>query len=100
MSTETEHPLAIANRRLKVLAMVEVIDRSFVKQNPHVDPYDQAARIALASKSWSDAVWLQIAKNAGYKSDKTPGKKSRDLVREIYEGRATAPLASAGRQAS
>jgi hypothetical protein len=89
-----EHPIAIAKRREKVFAMVAVIDRNFIKQHPTVDPYDQAGRIWQASVSWNDKVWLQIAKSAGYKSDRTPGPETRTLVREIYEGRSKAPLAS------
>ena len=89
--SDVESPIAVANRRLKVLAMVAVIDRNFVKQNPSVDPYDQAGRIWQASRGWSDDVWLTIAQKAGYKSKKPPGDKTRALVREIYEGRAAAP---------
>lgn len=94
MADEKESPIAVANRRIKVLAMVAEIDRVFVKQNPHVDPYDQAGRIALATRAWSDAVWLQVAQNAGYKSRRPPGETTRTLVREVYEGRAQAPLAA------
>ncbi len=86
------------NRRLKALDMVAVIDRAALNQKPPVNPHDQAARLLLASKKWSDAVWLKIAKDAGYKSDKTPGPTTRKLVQDVYRGRATAPLEN--RQAS
>ena len=59
-----EHPLAIANRRIKVLAMVAAIDRNFIRQTPRVDPFDQAGKILLASQNWDDGVWLLIAKKA------------------------------------
>jgi hypothetical protein len=91
MASSANH-FADRERRKKVIAMVAALDRNFVKQNPRVDPHDQAGRILLASHKWSDAVWLLIAKNAGYKREKTPGKETRRLVREVYEGRATAPL--------
>lgn len=89
-----EHPLAVKNRRQKVLAMVAVIDANFLRQNPKLDPYDQAGRIALASRTWSDKVWHQIAIDAGFQSKKVPGDETRKLVREVYEGRSKAPLAS------
>lgn len=88
---EQEAEIAVANRRLKALAMVEAIDRSALKQKPPLNPYDDAGKILIASFGWSDDVWLKIAQNAGYKSKKTPGPKSRKLVREIYEGRANEP---------
>ena len=89
---EAESPIATQNRLQKAIAMVATIDRNFVKQHPTVDPFDQAGRIWLASASWSDAVWLQIAQSAGYKSKKTPGETTRKLVREVYEGRDKAPV--------
>ncbi len=84
--------IATINRQRKALAMAAVIDRNALRQDPPVDPYDQAGRIWLASRGWSDAVWLQIAKSAGFKSDKTPGPRTRAFVREIYEGRAKEPV--------
>lgn len=86
------NPHADRERRKKAIEMVAAVDRNFMKQRPHVDPYDQAGLILLASHNWSDDVWLTIAKNAGYKSDKTPGPETRRLIREVYEGRAKAPL--------
>lgn len=94
-NSEAESPIATRNRLQKVIAMVAEIDRNFVKQNPRVDPFDQAGRIWQASRAWSDKVWLQIAQNAGYKSKKPPGDKTRELVREIYESRAKAPVSTA-----
>lgn len=91
MSGSDNH-FADRERRKKAVDMVAEIDRVFVKQNPRVDPYDQAGRILLASHGWSDAVWLQIAMNAGYKSKDTPGPDTRKLVRQVYEGRATAKI--------
>ncbi len=86
--------IADANRQRKVIAMVAVIDARFHRQNPNLDAFDQAGRIALAATAWSDAVWLKIAQDAGYKSKKTPGPTTRDLIREVYQGRAAAPLAA------
>jgi hypothetical protein len=91
---ESENPFALKNRRIKALDMASVIDRNALAQQPPIDPYDQAGRIWLASTGWSDEVWLGIAKRAGYKSDKTPGASTRKLVREIYEGRAKAPVSN------
>jgi hypothetical protein len=85
--------IADANRQRKVIAMVAVIDARFHRQNPTLDAFDQAGRIWLKAAEWSDAVWLKIAQDAGYKSKKTPGPTTRALVREIYESRAKAPLA-------
>ncbi len=85
--------IADANRQRKVIAMVAVIDARFHAQNPTLDAFDQAGRIWLATASWSDAVWLQVAQRAGFKSKKTPGPTTRSLVRDVYEGRARAPLA-------
>jgi hypothetical protein len=98
MTDTTESQFAITNRRLKVLAMVETIDRNVVKQGKC--PYDQAGRIWIAARDWSDAIWLKIAQDAGYKRKKTPGPETRRLVREIYEARSKADLAPAGRRAS
>ena len=83
---------ATRNRRLKALDMVAAIDDQFRKQLPNLCAIDQSGRILLASHGWTDAHWLQIAKAAGYKSDKTPGPETRRMVREILSGRATAPL--------
>ncbi len=95
---EAESHFAITNRRLKVLAMVEVIDRNVIKQGKC--PYDQAGKIWLAARDWPDALWLGIAQKAGYKRKTPPGPKTRELVREVYEARSKADLAPAGRRAS
>lgn len=85
---------AAVSRQRKVLAMVAVIDADAVEKK-RISPFDQAGRIWLASRDWSDATWLQIAKSAGYKSEKTPGQGTRAMVREVYEGRAKAPVSRA-----
>lgn len=82
---------AAINRQKKALAMARVIDANARRQG--VDPHDQAGRILLASKGWSDEVWHQIAKDAGYTSAIPPRETTREMVRAIYSGRATAPLA-------
>jgi len=89
-----DNPFALNNRRKKVLAMVEVIDRAALRQDPPLNPFDQAGRIWQAARDWSDAVWLQIAKQAGFKSDRTPGPETRAMLREVYEGRAKAPVSN------
>lgn len=83
---------ATINRQKKSLDMVAAIDRAALRQNPPVDPFDQAGKILLAMKSWSDDVWHTVAKNAGYTSKKTPGPTTREMVRAVYTGRATAPV--------
>lgn len=88
------NPFATANRRKKVIAMVGVIDKNALAQKPQVNPFDQAGRIWQAARDWSDAVWLTIAKSAGFKSDRTPGPETRAMVREVYESRAKAPLSN------
>lgn len=89
---DAANPFAVANRRKKAVAMVEVIDRNALAQEPSINPFDQAGRILLASREWSDEVWLAIAKRAGFKRDRTPGPDTRELVREVYRGRAQAPV--------
>ena len=87
-------------RALKVLAMVEVIDRNALAQDPPINPYDQAGRILLASRDWTDDVWEAIGVRAGYPPK--PGQKpkpvsaeTRQDLQDVYRGRATAPLGSA-----
>ena len=86
--SESHH--ATINRQRKALAMVAVIDANASRQG--VQPHDQAGRILLASKSWSDAIWHQIARDAGYKSKVPPRETTREMVAAIYRGRATAPV--------
>lgn len=91
-----QHPLAVKGRREKALAMVVVIDANFIRQFPKLDPYDQGARIRLASFGWTDTQWEDIGENA-VKPDGTHYERkdispeTRALVREIYDGRAKAP---------
>lgn len=75
------HPLAVKGRREKALAMAVVIDANFIRQFPHLDPYDQALRIRDASFTWADSKWEDIGENA------------INPKGEHYEGRAKAPLA-------
>jgi hypothetical protein len=81
---------ATINRQKKSLAMVAVIDANALRQN--VSPFDQAGRILLASLGWSDAVWHQIALDAGYPSKVPPRDTTREMIRVIYRGRAAAPV--------
>lgn len=85
------HDFAQAGRFKKALAMVAVIDEAALKQRPKVSPFDQAGRILLASLEWTDAVWETIGVKAGYKP-KPISETTRDLVRDVYRGRATAPV--------
>lgn len=92
------HPLAVKGRREKALAMAVVIDANFIRQFPHLDPYDQALRIRDASFTWADSKWEDIGENAinpkgEHYERKAISPETRQLVREIYEGRAKAPLA-------
>jgi hypothetical protein len=92
------HPLAVKGRREKALAMTSVIDGNFRRQFKHLDPYDQALRIRDASFTWSDSTWEDIGENAlkpnGEHYERKPiSPETRQLVREVYEGRAKAPLA-------
>lgn len=106
---EAESPWAIVGRQQKALAMSLVIDANFRRQFPHLDPFDQAFRILDASREWSDKTWEDIGENAIQQSGKNAGKhyqrkpikdELRAMVQGIYEGRAKAPLAPAGRRAS
>lgn len=81
---------ATINRQKKTLAMIAVIDANALRQN--VSPFDQAGRILLASLSWPDKVWHQIAIDAGYASKVPPRDTTREMVRAIYRGRAAAPV--------
>ncbi len=78
-------------RQQKALAMVAVIDRD-ANEKQKIDPFDQAGRILLASMGWSDRVWERIGVRAGYKK-KAISKLTREEVRGVYRGRATAPVA-------
>lgn len=80
-----------AGRAKKALAMACVIDESALGQKPPVCPFDQAGRILLASLHWPDAVWASIGIRAGYKP-KAISEETREAVRSIYRGRATAPV--------
>lgn len=93
------HPLAVKGRREKALAMAVVIDANFIRQFPKLDPFDQAFRIRDASFTWSDSTWEAIGENAlkpngEHYERKDISPETRALVREIYEGRAKAPLAA------
>jgi hypothetical protein len=82
----------------KAIAMAAVIDSNFIRQNPRLDPFDQAARIRLASFAWSDEVWEAIGASAlkpnGERYEHKPiSEETRAMIREIYEGRSKAPLA-------
>lgn len=91
------HPLAVQGRQLKALAMAAVIDANAIRQG--LSPFDQAGRVLLASQGWSDSVWEDIGENA-VKPDgthyerKAISPETRDLVKAIYRGRATAPVES------
>jgi hypothetical protein len=92
-----KHPKAVAGRQLKALAMVAVIDANALAQHPPINPYDQAGRILLASDGWSDAVWegigVRAVKPNGQRYELKPiSQDTRDLVRSVYRGRATAPV--------
>lgn len=89
--------IATRNRQEKAMAIVGAIDDQFQRQFPQLCPFDQSGRLLLVSHEWTDAHWLKLAQQAGYRSKKTPGPTTRGMVREILKGRATAPLA---RQAS
>ncbi len=94
-----KHPLAVKGRREKALAMTVVIDANFRRQFPNLDPFDQALRIRDASFAWSDSTWADIGENAlkpngEHYERKDISPDTRALVREIYEGRAKAPLAA------
>lgn len=98
-----ENPWARNGRRAKALAMAVVIDGNALRQN--LSPFDQAGRILLASFEWSDGVWEAIGEralkpNGEYYERKAISDETREMVRDIYRGRARAPLAPAGRQAS
>lgn len=67
--------------------MVAVIDRDAIRQG--LSPYDQAARILLASRGWTDATWEQIGVRAGYEP-KAISEATRDCVRDVYRSRAQA----------
>lgn len=71
----SESPIATENRRRKALAMVAVIDAQFRKQFPRLDDR-----------------WYRIASLAGFPRKKVIGEETRKLVREVYEGRAAAPV--------
>lgn len=85
---------ANVNRQKKVLAMVALFDALFVERYPNLDPYDQAGRIADATREWTDEHWHQLAKRAGYTSTKPPGETTRAMFVEVYRGRSRAPLAA------
>jgi hypothetical protein len=94
---DTEHPSASIGRQRKALAMARVIDANFIRQFPHLDPYDQAFRILQASWGWTEAIWEWIGENAlkpdgehYEKKEISPATKAE--VRRIYQGRATAPI--------
>lgn len=78
-------------RQAKALAMVAVIDSDAI-QKSKLDPFDQAGRILLASLDWPDRVWERIGERAGYKR-KAISALTREEVRNVYRGRAKAPLA-------
>lgn len=86
-----QSPIAVLGRQRKALAMAAVIDRNALEQQPPINPYDQAARILMASWGWSDEVWERIGERAGFER-KAISEEQRQLVREIYAGRAKAPV--------
>lgn len=86
-------------RQAKALAMACVIDANFRRQFPDLDVFDQAGRILLASWDWTDEQWERIGETAlkpnGQPYERKPiSRETRKLVREIYDGRAKAPLAA------
>lgn len=85
------NPFAAAGRARKVLAMVSVIDDHALRKKPPINPFDQAGRILAASIDWPDQTWELIGVKAGYKP-KAISPKTREEVRRVYRGRATAPL--------
>lgn len=89
------HPLAVQGRQLKALAMCAVIDANAIRQG--IQPFDQAGRILLASDGWNDKTWEDIGENATkpngeHYERKAISPETRALVRDIYRGRATAPV--------
>lgn len=86
-------PFETMGRQRFVLKMVEVIDRNALAQDPPINPYDQAGRIVLAALGWDDLVWKTIARRANPKRSKSPSAKSRQMLIDVYRGRATAPIA-------
>lgn len=87
------NPFADAGRARFVLKMVEVIDRNALAQEPPINPFDQAGRIALAALGWNDLTWKTIARRANPKRSKAPSAESRRMLIEVYRGRSRAPLA-------
>lgn len=92
------HPLAVKGRREKALAMAAVIDANFSRQFPELDPLssNDAKRIHVASFTWSDAQWESIGENAinpkgQHYERKAISDETRELVREIFEGRMSEP---------
>jgi len=95
---EAKNPWAIAGRQQKALAMAVVIDANAVNQG--LSPFDQAGRILLASADWSDAIWEGIGERArkpnGERYERKPvSEETRAMVRDIYRGRAQAPVSKA-----
>lgn len=91
----SQHPSAVAGRQRKALAMAVVIDRSAVAQG--LSPFDQAARIVIKSYEWSDRVWEDIGEralkpNGEHYERKEISQETRETVRQIYRGRAQAPV--------
>lgn len=86
------NPFADAGRARFVLKMVEVIDRNALAQQPPINPFDQAGRIALAALGWDERTWKSIGRRANPKRSKPPSAESRRMLIEVYRGRARAPL--------
>jgi hypothetical protein len=86
------NPFADAGRARFVLKMVEVIDRNALAQEPPINPFDQAGRIALAALGWDERTWKSIARRANPKRSKPPSPESRRMLIEVYRGRSRAPL--------
>jgi hypothetical protein len=76
-----------AARAKKVLAMVAVLDDQMLRQKR--SPHDQAGLVVLASFGWVEAVWLMIAHKAGVNP---PSEATKEALRDVYRGRATAKL--------
>jgi hypothetical protein len=83
----SNNPHERAARAKKVLAMVQVLDDQMIRQKRN--PHDQAGLVVLASLGWVEAVWLMIANKAGVNP---PSDETKEGLRDVYRGRATAKL--------
>jgi len=89
LAAANANPHARAGRMRKAIAMVGFIDQKALAKD--LSPYDQAGRILLATHEWDDETWKTIGVGAGYEP-KPVSEATREMVRDVYRGRARAPV--------